>query len=245
MCVATFALGSNADYSFVLAANRDELHARPTAAADWWPGADSILGGRDLLAGGSWLAIDRRGRLAAVTNIPTDDTRDKLRSRGMLVRNFLTADTSAADFVADVDTQAEEYGPFNLLAYDGRELHYVGAGSARQRLEPGIHALSNAVFGADWPKIHQAQIGLRERLEGDDLESSLFELLASRTDTTAREASREQRRATIFIADPRHGTRCSTVVLVSSSGSVRFAERSFTAEGELDGERIHEFTIDR
>ena len=85
MCLVTFALGSSATYPLVFAANRDELHTRPTAEADWWPEPASILGGRDLLAGGSWLAVDRRGRLAAVTNIPSDEIRENARSRGDLV----------------------------------------------------------------------------------------------------------------------------------------------------------------
>lgn len=245
MCIAAFTFGNSTDYSLVFAANRDELHARPTAGADWWAEPTSILGGRDLVAGGSWLAVDRRGRLAAVTNIPTDDSSVRPRSRGMLVRNFLTTDASAADFIAEVATQAGHYGPFNLLAYDGREMHYVGAGHAPQRLEPGIHALSNAVFGADWPKIGQAQSGLRDRLERDDLENALFELLTERAERSEPDASREQRRADIFIKDPRHGTRCSTVVVIGANGHVRFAERSFTAAGEPDGERRHEFTIER
>jgi len=243
MCIVTFALGSRAAYPLIFAANRDELHTRPTAEADWWPDATSIFGGRDLLAGGSWLAVDRRGRLAAVTNIPSDDARENLRSRGALVREFLTEDRPAADFVATVGTAAAEYRPFNFLAFDGRELHYVGAGSDAQRLELGIHALSNARLGADWPKIHAARAGLTANLESEDLEAALFELLA-RGANRAGPKDRLSRREAIFIKDPRYGTRSSTVVLVSSDGRVRFAERNFSATGERDGERAHEFAID-
>jgi len=244
MCIATFALGSSAAYPLVFAANRDELHTRPTAEADWWPDATSILGGRDLLAGGSWLAVDRRGRLAAVTNIPSDDARENLRSRGALVRDFLTEDRPAADFVATIGAAAGEYRPFNFLAFDGRELHYVGTHSDAQRLGLGIHALSNAALGADWPKIHAARAGLTANLETEDLEAALFELLASGANDDAGPKDRLSRREAIFINDPRYGTRSSTVVLASSDGRVRFAERNFSATGKRDGERVHEFAID-
>lgn len=245
MCIATFALGSSADLPLVFAANRDEVHTRPTAEADWWADDTAVLGGRDLVAGGSWLAIDRRGRLAAVTNIPSNESHERPRSRGTLVRDFLTADASAADFVADVAAQAAEYSPFNFLAYDGHELHYVGTDSVPRQIEPGVHALSNASFGEDWPKIRSARAGLSESLEGDSLEVALFELLMQGADGTAKEVSRDQRRNKLFIKDPRHGTRSSTVVLLGADGTVRFAERSFTATGEPDGERVHEFAIGR
>ncbi len=243
MCLVTFALGSSASYPLVFAANRDELHTRPTASAEWWPEPPSILGGRDLLAGGSWLAVDRRGRLAAVTNIPSDDARDNARSRGALVRDFLSRDQSAADFVATVATELDAYRPFNFLAYDGKELHFAGSADDAHRFEPGIHAFSNAPLGADWPKIHAARTGLAEHLEKDDLEEALFALLVSDADNGGPN-DRLSRRKKIFVKDTRYGTRSSTVVLLSAEGHLRFAERSFSAAGARNGERIHEYAID-
>lgn len=244
MCLVTFALASSAAYPLVFAANRDELHSRPTAPAEWWPEPASILGGRDLLAGGSWLAVDRRGRLAAVTNIPSDVVWENARSRGALVSDFLNGDRSAADFVASVAAEQDAYRPFNFLAFDGRELHFVGSGNAALQLEPGIHALSNAPLGADWPKISAARAGLTEILETEDLESALFALLARGTDDAPGPKDLLSRRASIFINDPRYGTRSSTVVLVSADGHVRLAERNFSAAGEPAGQSIHEFAID-
>lgn len=243
MCLVTFALRSSATYPLVFAANRDELHARPTAPADWWPEPDSILGGRDLLAGGSWLAVDRRGRLAAVTNIPTDAPHDDARSRGALVREFLSGNESAADFVATVATEIDAYRPFNFLAFDGQELHFAGSGDAARAFEPGIHAFSNAPLGADWPKIHAAQAGLAEHLEKDDLEESLFALLVSDADEGGPN-DRLSRRKKIFVNDTRYGTRASTIVLLSANGHLRFVERNFSANGAPDGERVHEYAID-
>ena len=66
MCIAAFGFGPIAGFRLAFAANRDELHVRPTARAAWWDEAPSVLGGRDLTAGGSWLGIDRRGRLSIV-----------------------------------------------------------------------------------------------------------------------------------------------------------------------------------
>jgi uncharacterized protein with NRDE domain len=47
-------------YPLILLGNRDELHRRPSVAADWWPEAPGVFGGRDLKAGGSWHCIERR-----------------------------------------------------------------------------------------------------------------------------------------------------------------------------------------
>ena len=74
MCLIVVALGATPRYPLIVAANRDEQHARPTASAAWWTAPPGVFGGRDLLAGGTWLAVDRRGRFAAVTNV-RDPTR--------------------------------------------------------------------------------------------------------------------------------------------------------------------------
>ena len=68
MCLILAALDAHPDYTLIVAANRDEFYDRPTASAAFWTDHPRILGGRDLRAGGTWLAIDRAGRFAAVTN---------------------------------------------------------------------------------------------------------------------------------------------------------------------------------
>ena len=96
MCLIVVAIGAAPAYPLIVAANRDERHARPAAPAEWWPDPPHVLGGRDLEAGGTWLAVDRRARFAAVTNIRDPDRRPGLRSRGSLVVDYLAGGASAA-----------------------------------------------------------------------------------------------------------------------------------------------------
>ncbi len=58
MCLVLIAWRGDAQYPCVIAANRDELHSRPTAPAHWWQSRPPILAGQDLLAGGTWLGHD-------------------------------------------------------------------------------------------------------------------------------------------------------------------------------------------
>ncbi|MGH9944980.1 MAG: NRDE family protein, partial [Pyrinomonadaceae bacterium] len=90
MCIILFAQQAHPQYKLVLAANRDEFYARPTALAAWWPDAPHVLAGRDLLRGGTWLGLTRAGRFAAVTNYrdPRAQRVDAL-SRGALVGDVL------------------------------------------------------------------------------------------------------------------------------------------------------------
>lgn len=44
MCLAIFSLNRLADWPLIIAANRDELHTRPTLSAEPWEGAAHILG---------------------------------------------------------------------------------------------------------------------------------------------------------------------------------------------------------
>jgi uncharacterized protein with NRDE domain len=68
MCLVFIAWRVHPDYPLVVAANRDEFFARPTAPAAFWTEAPDVLAGRDLEAGGSWMGITRGGRFAALTN---------------------------------------------------------------------------------------------------------------------------------------------------------------------------------
>ncbi len=68
MCLIVIAWRTDARFPCLVAANRDEVHERPTAPAHWWTDHPDILAGRDLSAGGTWIGITRSGRLAALTN---------------------------------------------------------------------------------------------------------------------------------------------------------------------------------
>ena len=94
MCLIALAWRTHARYRLILAANRDEFHARPTLPLAAWDDAPDIVGGRDALHGGSWLALRGR-RLAAVTNVRRLPEQQG-RSRGELVADFVRGDTDAS-----------------------------------------------------------------------------------------------------------------------------------------------------
>jgi uncharacterized protein with NRDE domain len=240
MCLLVVAYGAAARYPLVIAANRDELHARPARPAGWWPERPDIFGGRDLLAGGTWLGTDRRGRIGAVTNIRDGTPREAPRSRGSLVADFLGRDQPAVEFAAQAAADGADYAAFNLLLFDGHELHYASNRAPSARLASGIHALTNAPLGVDWPKSRTARSGVAQRLEEPEPLERLFELLAVRS--TADSAEERYTRAH-FVTGPVYGTRCSTVILLDDRGSVTFAERSFDAAGMPTGEVRETFAL--
>ncbi len=246
MCLIVVALGVTPRYPLVVAANRDEQHARPTRAAAWWSDAPRVIGGRDLYAGGTWLAMDRRGRFAAVTNIRDPNRPIGLRSRGSHVADFLRGDMPAKDYAARAVADGPAFGAFHLLVFDGLTLHAASNRGAVTALGRGAHAYSNAPPGVEWPKAASARAGTERLLataaHDETLGDGLFALLAQRDDSDAPEL-RHQR--THFVAGETYGTRCSTVVLVDAHGRATFAERSFDVAGQPVGEVRERFELDR
>lgn len=241
MCLIVVALGATPRYPLIVAANRDERHARPTANAAWWPDRPRVLGGRDLEAGGSWLALERGGRFAAVTNIREAERPIGLRSRGSLVAEFVAGYASAAEHAARVVGDGAAFAPFNLFLYDGRELMFASNRAAPARLDPGLHSFSNAPAGIEWPKTASARAGVERLLSRPAPLDSLFALLAQRDDAGPAEQRYER---THFVVGAVYGTRCSTVVLVDAAGRATLAERSFDAAGRVIGEVRETFEID-
>jgi uncharacterized protein with NRDE domain len=233
MCLVVLAWDVSDRYSLILAANRDERHERPTRVAAWWPDHPNVFGGRDLIGQGSWLGIDRAGRLAAVTNLRDAHVKPAARSRGDLVAKYLTGSASIDAFISRIDAQSDDYGPFGLLLFDRGELAYCSNRSPRAQLLRGIHALSNAPLGVEWPKTRTAKDGMRAALDHDDLPAALFALLAQHDPQIAGDA---RYRSSLFIEGQVYGTRSSSVILVRSDGALTFAERSFDAKAALTRE---------
>jgi uncharacterized protein with NRDE domain len=256
MCLVLLALDAHPDHALVLAANRDEFYDRPTAPAAFWPDAPAVLAGRDLRAGGTWLGLDRAGRLAAVTNY-RQGTRESVapRSRGHLVSDYLMAPIDGRTHLAHVARDAGLYNGFNLICGDAGSLSYFSNREGRARaLTPGVYGLSNHLLDSPWPKVTAGKSGLAAALSatGGELVAGLFALLADRRPAADELLPRtgvspewERLLSAAFIASPEYGTRSSTVVLVGRDGRAEFVERSFGPDGTAGGEVRFEFDLAR
>jgi uncharacterized protein with NRDE domain len=254
MCLILIALDSHPDYSLVVAANRDEFYDRPSAVAAFWADRPSILGGRDLKAGGTWLGIDRSARFAAVTNYRQGQREPAaLRSRGLLVSDYLATGITPRGHLERVERDAALYNGFNLIAGDARELFYFSNREGHARaLSPGIYGLSNHLLDTAWPKVTTSKNALQTLLTGGgtELVPNLFALLADRRQAADQALPQtgvglawERLLSSAFIVSTEYGTRSSTVVLVGRDGGVMFAERSFGPNGVPAGEVRHELRI--
>jgi uncharacterized protein with NRDE domain len=242
MCLVVAAVDASARYELLFAANRDERHARPTAAAAWWPDLPAVFGGRDLVASGTWLGVDRAGRLAAVTNFREASPAPAAQSRGALVADYLRAPVSPAEFAAALEARRDAYGPFSLLLREPGGLRYVSNRAPAAELGAGVHALSNAAYGVEWPKVRSARSGMERLLETQDAVDGLLALLAERS---AAASAEERYLSSHFVTGPIYGTRSSTVVAIDRDGLLTFAERSFDADGRTTGEVRESFALAR
>ena len=230
----------------MLIANRDELHERPTAAADYWPEHPHIIGGRDLLHGGTWLAIDQTGRLGAVTNFRDDAPPAQPRSRGDLVTDFMQSGHASADFSETVNQRQHTYAGFNLvIGQVGQPFHYRSNRDRSLPLSDGMYGISNGPLDNEWPKVKTTKARLSNWLqqERQDIEA-LFEILADRHITASDKADEwTQALTAAFIVNPRYGTRASTCILFGADGQALFEERRFDATGQQIGSSNFEFAL--
>jgi uncharacterized protein with NRDE domain len=254
MCLLVIAWRAHTRYRLVVAANRDEFHARAATPLAKWPPPAQMIAGRDLRARGTWLGIDRERRFGVVTNfrelqpaLPSAPSRGELIPEYLGVRGAPSA-RRAAEFFAALEPQAGEYGGFNLLLSDADSLWY---GSNRntpfaRSLTPGVYGLANESLDTPWPKLERVRSGFRKWLRRAPPAGveGLFALLADRTPAEEPPAAhtgalpREWARALSapFVLHPEYGTRCSTVLLLEDDGTLQLIERRFDPAGRLSGE---------
>lgn len=252
MCLLVLAWNHHPRYGLIFAGNRDEFHARPAAPMGWWDDQPQILGGRDLQAGGTWLAVSRRGSFGVVTNF-----RDIERplpgapSRGTLITRYLAGKAEPGAFTKGLAPTANDYGGFNLLLADEQAMMYASnrlPGFSRT-LTAGMHGLSNHLLDTPWPKLELTRRRF-ERLLGFEQPpfDELFEMLNDRTPAedhllpdTGVGREWERLLSSPFIVSERYGTRCSTVLRIGRDGRVEIRERRFDAAGRIAGVSEFEF----
>lgn len=245
MCLIVFAWKRHPDYPLIVAANRDEYHARRAAPISWWDQRPSLLAGRDLKAGGTWLGVSRRGAVAAVTNFRENVRSVSEQSRGEIVTGYLAYGRSPSAWLSALD--GNDYAGFCAIATDGKELAYrSNRGDETRPLQPGIYGLSNASLDTPWPKLLRTRERLSDLVTSEGLQlDDLFELMADRQpadsdgdgDRAADLPFQMPREFSApFIVSPDYGTRCSTALLCRADGHLEVAERRFNADGVNAGE---------
>ena len=235
MCVLALAWNAHPDWHLVLAGNRDEYHARPAAPLARWPEPASLLAGRDMLSGGTWLGVSDLGRLAVVTNVRGFGAADPGKvSRGRLVADQLSGE---GDYADPATASLDDFNPFNLIvAGCDRALFLSNRPTAiRTSLARGLYGLSNGALDEPWPKTMRLKAHLLDWLNaGRRPAEALFEGLREENvsdtgipETTPSDIPQEPRLSSIFINDPVYGTRCSTVVAVDRAGQGIILERRY------------------
>lgn len=246
MCTTLFAYHHLPDFPLVMLSNRDEFHNRATAPAGVWEDAPEIVGGRDLDAGGTWLAVSPNGRFGNLTNYR--DFRDPFLknapSRGQFIPDFIHSDQSPMEFMGQI-SQPESYNGFSLLVGDLQHLAYFSnKGGEPTEVAPGIHGLSNHLLDTPWPKVEMGKKAIAEILAQPQFHPDDFFALSLDTTLapdpmlpdTGANLDFERRVSPLFIRDGIYGTRCTTLVLMNRVGEFGLWEKRFNGEGQFTGE---------
>ena len=257
MCLIAFAWQVHPRWPLILIGNRDEWHARAATEAAFQPDAPQVYGGRDLEAQGGWLQVSAHSRLGTVTNVRLGPAAKAApRSRGALVADFVRADIDGEGWLDALSADAADFGPFQLLLWDGSRLLLAGNQPSffRQPIEAGVHGLSNGAFDAPWPKVRRLCAALEGWLAsmGESVEPDLDPLFAALADTrvapddqlpdTGVGLELERRLSSPFVTGDRYGTRCSSIVLVGHE-AITFFERRFGPNGVVLGESREQIAL--
>ncbi len=215
----------------VIAANRDEWLARPASScALLQPAGPRIVGGKDELAGGTWLALNEHGVCAGLTNRPSPNRDAGLRSRGELPL-ALARHRSAREAVDAFVTahRPSDYGPAWLLVGDAEALFLIdmtgGDAPGVRALAPGLHVLENRAFDAPSAKAAAVRARLRDvaLLRGDALHARLVDVLRSHDvpdgpgdDSGVPGFVRPRETEANCVHAGPYGTRAATVVVVGT-----------------------------
>jgi uncharacterized protein with NRDE domain len=254
MCLIFLSVNQHPGYKLIIAGNRDEFHARPTAPADYWSEAPGLLAGRDLEAMGTWLGVSRRGRVSLLTNFrDPHNINPAAPSRGHLVSDFLLSQETGKEYLDKVSARGPIYNGFNLVAGMADELwYYSNYSNAVTAVQPGFHGLSNALLNTPWPKVERGKSLLLPAMSGETIDpEELFELLYDDTPApdeqlpdTGVGLERERVLSSMFIKSPNYGSRCSTVLSVDRDNHVHFSERVYDLVNFTHVTRHFEFNIE-
>lgn len=237
MCLIFLSLNNHPNYKFILAGNRDEFYNRKTAPAQFWKDHPHIVGGRDLEAGGTWLAMSKQGKISMVTNYRDPQNIDpKAPSRGHLVSDFLIENDPPETYLKKLSSNGKKYNGFNLIVGNTNALwYYSNYKQGIEKLSSGLYGLSNHLLETAWPKVQRGKEKIKTILNNSVVEADqLFEVLYDDQHAlddllpnTGLSIERERALSSMFIKTEGYGSRSSTVILVDRNDDVLFCERVY------------------
>jgi uncharacterized protein with NRDE domain len=245
MCVLALAWHAHPRWQLVVVGNRDEYHLRPAAPLARWEKDPSLIAGRDLQSGGTWLGVSEEGRFVIVTNLRGHGGPEAGRpSRGALVTDLLKG--ANPDDIAMTD-----YNPVNLITLDSGRARFLSNRPQPLRIDlsSGLYGLSNGTLDEPWPKTLRLKSVLLDWLTtlADDpaplLDGLREEVLPDigLAPIIASDVPQEPNDSPIFIRNAVYGTRCSSVVMIDHRGHGLFVERRFDGSGYMTGQTRLDF----
>ncbi|MBI3218075.1 MAG: NRDE family protein [Bacteroidetes bacterium] len=252
MCLIFLAVNQHPIYPLIIAANRDEFYNRQTAPADFWKDHPTIVGGRDLEAQGTWMAMTTTGRISMITNYRDPKNIDpKAPSRGQLVSDFLVSEQTAPEYLKQVESNGKRYNGYNLIVGDLESLYYYSNyRKGIDRIPNGIHGLSNHLLDTPWPKVKRGKEQFQTILNAGVNAEGLFQFLKNEDKApdallpeTGIGIDRERALSSMFIKTSGYGTRCSTVILINQQKEVSFTERVYNLQTFEYTDRDYQFQI--
>jgi uncharacterized protein with NRDE domain len=243
MCLLVVCSQVLAEWPLIVAANRDERLDRPAApVAVLRANGPKTVGGRDLMAGGTWLAVNEHGVVAGLTNKPAVEGRDpSKRSRGEIPL-ALTAGTTAVESVAafSAATSPGDYNPCWALVGDRASLYYVDVTQPDHvltiALGPGVHVLENKPIEEPSPKADHVRrrIGDVGSMRPEQVLTALQRVLVDHTvnQEPADDTERSQlasRASACCVHSEAYGTRSS--MLIKVPGSLTAAPEVWSSDG--------------
>ncbi len=253
MCLIFISIRNHPTYKLIVAANRDEFYQRKTEPASFWTDHPGIVGGRDLEASGTWMAMSKNGKISMVTNYRDPlNINPKAPSRGQLVSDYLLNGSPPKEYLKSIKVNGKVYNGFNLIVGSADELYYYSNyAEAVEEIQPGLHGLSNHLLNTPWPKVNKGKEKMKSILASTDIDPvKLFDLLYDdskaadeKLPETGVGLERERMLSSMFIKSPGYGTRCSTVVMIDHANDVYFSERVYDLKTFEYTSRVFEFKI--
>lgn len=242
MCTLVVARHVFPESPLVVAANRDELLARPAAGPRLWrDGPIPFVAPVDLRAGGTWLGVNAERVVVAITNRRSVPNRDDRRSRGELVTKALALPTAeeAAEALASLDGAL--YNGFHLVMADETSAYLVHGDGERIRSLPlasGVHVITEAGFEGETRREARASAFMRH------LESPRLDALASLLSTHAEDPFDGLCNHADALG---YGTKSSTVMTLSGEGTSMWHCDARPCEGSFEdrGALLKELSITR